>query len=455
MAHTSTLSFFGGTGSVTGANFMLQTGEQTILVDCGMVQGNENEAKANSEPFPYDPAEADFLFVTHAHADHIGRIPKLIKDGFKGTIYSTLETREISQVMLPDSLRVLEAEARSQGLEAPYSHADVLRAFDLWKTIPYRKPLALAGNVSVELRNAGHILGSAVAVFERAGRKIAFSGDLGQQLPLLLPPAETVPDANYLVIESVYGDRLHESVEERRRKLFEAVRDTAKRKGTLLIPAFSLERTQNILHDLNDMVEGGELDPIPVFIDSPLAIKVTALYSQLSESFNPGIRAAIAAGDDIFKFPKLKFTLRSEESRAIREVADPKVIIAGSGMSNGGRIVGHERIYLPDPKTMVLMVGYQAPGTLGREIQEGAKRVRIQGEDIHVRAEVRTVSGYSAHADCDDLVAFVEPMRESVEEVFVVMGEPKASMFLSQRLHDYLGVKAHCPRQGDRVKIDF
>jgi metallo-beta-lactamase family protein len=253
----------------------------------------------------------------------------------------------------------------------------------------------------------------------------------------------------------VYGDRTHEKREERQQLLQNAIEETIKRKGVLLVPAFSLERTQEILFEINDMVEHNRIPEVPVFLDSPLAIKATAVYKKYESYFNTDTQAIIKSGDDVFKFPMLKFTEDAEDSKKILHVHSPKVIIAGSGMSNGGRILHHEKNYLSDPNTTLLLIGYQAVGTPGRLMQEGAKSVRIMGEQVELRARIVNIHGYSGHRDTNGLFEFVESMKDKVQKVFVVMGEPKASSFLAQRLHDYLGLNAVVPKRGESVELGF
>jgi metallo-beta-lactamase family protein len=286
------------------------------------------------------------------------------------------------------------------------------------------------------------------------GKKILFTGDLGNSPAPILKDTEKISDIDYLVMESVYGDRNHEDRGVRKNLLEDAVEDTVRRGGTLMIPAFSLERTQELLYELNDLIEHCRITPVPVFIDSPLAIKVTTVYKKYQEYFNATTQAIIKTGDDIFKFPNLKFTMSTDESKAIREAPPPKIILAGSGMSNGGRIIHHEKAYLPDPKSTLLIIGYQVPGSLGRALQDGQKEVRILGETVPVRAEVRSIHGYSAHKDSDHLLEFVAHTTDHVKKVFVVLGEPKSSSFLTQRIRDYLGVSAIMPVLNEKIEVE-
>lgn len=448
-----TLTFWSGAGTVTGSNFELATKDFHILIDCGILQGVENASKINSENFPYDPASKQILFITHAHMDHIGRIPKLVKDGFRGTIYSTNATRVLSELMLADALKVMQFESRKGGLEPLYSAEDIGEAFSLWKTLPYHVATDIGGGFSAYLKDAGHILGSSIIELTYDGKTIAFTGDLGNSPSLLLKDTEDVTGVDYLVMDSVYGDRNHESKDERRRELKQALLDTIASKGVLVVPAFSLERTQTILYELNEMVENGEIPVIPVFLDSPLAISITEFYSKMKENFNEAIRSDISSGDQIFNFPKLKITPNRQDSATIDHAPNPKVIIAGSGMSSGGRIVGHEAKYLPDPKNILLLLGYQALGTLGRELYEGAKEVNINGEKIKVRAKLVKIGGYSSHKDSDRLVEFVERAEGNLKKIFIVMGEPKSSLFLAQKIRDYVGIEAIVPEKGSAYEL--
>ena len=457
MKHTSKLTFHGGAGSVTGANFLLEDKESgaKILVDCGFFQGRKVGEDINRDPFPYDPTSIDVLFVTHAHIDHIGRIPKLVRDGFRGVIYSTPATKEIAELMLTDSMGILGKEAKEDHLPPMYEREDVEKTMNLWQSVPYHTPINLKGGFQVTLKDAGHILGSAQVVFVRDGRTLVFTGDLGNSPAPLLRDTEPLGNVQYVVMESVYGDRNHESRADRKQMLEDVIEDTIKKGGALVVPAFSLERTQELLFEINDLVEHGRIPAVPVFVDSPLAIKVTRIYKNSNGNFNHNANDVIKSGDDIFNFPRLKFTMETEESKAIKEAPNPKVIIAGSGMSNGGRIIHHEKHYLPDPKSTILLIGYQSVGTMGRALQEGAKNVTIMGDSVPVLARIAKIRGYSAHKDSDALVDFVRTADDGIEQVFVVMGEPKAEMFLAQRLRDHLGVNATVPQKDESVEINL
>src|SRR3989344_5790624 len=289
--------------------------------------------------------------------------------------------------------------------------------------------------------------------FTHQGKKNVFTGDLGNSPAPLLRDTETITDADYLIMEAVYGDRNHEAKNERKSKLEDVIEDTISRGGVLMIPAFSLERTQDLLFEFNELIENNRIPKVPVFLDSPLAIKLTEVYRKNEEYFNKETKHEIRTGDDIFKFPMLTFTLNSKDSMAIKDVKNPKVIIAGGGMSNGGRILHHERNYLPDPKSTLLLVGYQAVGTIGRALAEGAKEVTVKGERIPVRARVVVIEGYSAHKDSDALFHFVENTADSVKKVFLVHGELKSLLFFAQKVRDYLGVNAVVPEEGAQIEL--
>lgn len=452
------LTFYGGTGTVTGANFLFETEACKLLVDCGLVQGHKSAENLNRSEFVYNPEDIDFLIITHAHIDHIGRIPKLVKDGFTGQILSTPETKELAEFLLADTVKIMANDARREGVLPLYENADVSNALSLWNTVPYHTNKVLKDGISIYFKDAGHILGSAMVEITRSGKKMVFTGDLGNSPSVLLKDTEWITDADYLLMESVYGDRNHEPKEERAKKLKQTIEDTIKYKRTLIIPAFSLERTQMIIYEMNEMFESGGIRyQVPVFIDSPLATKITGVYKRYTEDFNEKVQAEIASGDDVFSFPKLRFLVQGGESNMIEMVPNPKIIIAGSGMSVGGRVILHEKHYVSNPNAEILFVGYQAAGSLGRQLQDGAKKVEIFGEEKEVHAKIDSIPGYSSHKDSDHLLEFVEKAVESqkLKKVFVVMGEPKASMFLVQKLRDNLGVDAIFPEYKQVVDLDM
>jgi len=432
------LSFFGASQEVTGSCFLLESESTKILIDCGMFQGSRFNEKRTREPFPFDPASIDALFLTHAHIDHSGRIPKLITEGFRGKIYSTPATKELAELMLKDSTGVLEKEARRNNEPILYKEEDVDKAISLWETKEIHEEIKV-GDFSINFYNAGHILGSAMVAVDFDKERIVFTGDVGNIDSILEKTTELTGKPTYLVAESTYGDRTHENGQ-RFLQLERVIEQTVKRGGVLMIPAFALERTQELLSVISKMMEERQIPKIPVFLDSPLSIKATSIYEKYLKI-------------PFFKFPNVNFSLTTEESKKINDVPAPKIIIAGSGMSTGGRILHHEQRYLPDKNNTLLIVSYQAPGSLGRRIEDGAKSVRIFGEEVPVRCHIETISGYSAHADRETIFEFVRAHSDTLKKVFLVHGEPKASLALVQYVRDYLGVDTVAPKYGDNFVL--
>ncbi|MDP3989077.1 MAG: MBL fold metallo-hydrolase [bacterium] len=460
---TASLTFYGGAGEVTGANILFEykTGESTtrILLDCGLVQGRDMYGDRNFEKFSYDPSTIDALVISHAHIDHVGRVPKLVKEGFTGPIYSSAPTRALGEILLVDSRGVMFKEMKRRNKEELYSPGDIGKALGQWNSLELHQEVRIK-DVDIKLYRSGHILGATMIElsfpgFDSRVRRLMYTGDLGQPHNLLLKDTESVEGIDFLLIESVYGDRNHEDKGKRIYLFEDVIEDTIKRGGTLLIPAFSVEKTQELLFEINDMVEHGRIPEVPVFLDSPLAIKATRIFSRFKDQFNDAVQDMIAKDDDIFSFPGFEQTLRTDDSKGINAVTPPKIIIAGSGMSNGGRILHHEKRHLSDKNSTILFTGYQVPGSLGRLIQEGAKEITIHGEKIPVRARNVTIGGYSAHRDSDSLLEYVYHTVDSLQKVFVVLGEERSSLFLAQRLRDYVGVDATVPQAGNTTMLEI
>lgn len=446
------ISFYGGAQEVTGACYLLESGAAKILVDCGLFQCPRVCEIRSHEPFPFNPSEIKAVFVTHAHIDHVGRIPKLFKEGFSGRIYSTPATKELAQIMLEDNLQLLKKGQNNGESDLLFDENDLQKAIGAWEGVEYHEEKSVGG-LKVRLLEAGHVLGSAMIEIVAEGQKIIFSGDLGNPPTPLLRPTEKIIDADFMVLESTYGDKAHEDRKERRLKIERVIEDTVKKGGVLMIPAFSLERTQELLFEFNELVEKGRVPEVPIFLDSPLAIRATEIYRKYERYYNKEAQYIISSGDKVFKFPMLKFTMTTEESKAINDVPAPKIVIAGSGMSTGGRILHHEKRYLSDPNSALLMVGYQAAGSRGRQLQDGAKEINIFGEKIPVRCRIETIQGYSAHPDRDMLLDFVRNSADTLQKVFCVQGEPAAALFLVQRIRDYLGIDAVAPRYGEGFEL--
>ncbi|MDD5710592.1 MAG: MBL fold metallo-hydrolase [Candidatus Colwellbacteria bacterium] len=449
------LSFHGGVRSVTGSNYLIESGDTRALVDCGLHQGSYVCEVDNYDKFPYDPASIDVLFVTHAHIDHVGRIPKFYREGFRGKIFSTPPTKEFAEELLLDSMDLLKREAKRCQKKPIYEAADVEGAMGLWKTEGYHRRIVVK-DMTAEFYDAGHILGSSSVMLEAEGKKIIFSGDLGNSPASLIKGFEEVKGADYAVMESTYGNRLHQDVLERRSLLEDVIEDTLKKGGALVIPAFAMERAQELLSELNELVENGRIPRVPVFLDSPLAIKLTAIYKKYerdSQYFNQESLRSVRGGDAVFQFPGLQMVLKTKDSRHIKDVPNPKIIIAGSGMSQGGRIVYHEKAYLPDERSTILFVGYQAQNSLGRRILDGEKSVEIMDELVPVRASVRSIDGYSAHADQNLLLKWLKSMKYGLKALYLVHGEEDQTTPLAQKIGDFMAINTVIPEVGETVVL--
>lgn len=439
------LTFYGGVKEVTGANYLLESGGTKILIDCGLHQGGHFSSEHNWDPFLYDPKSIAAVFITHAHIDHTGRLPKLVKDGFIGKVYSTPPTKDFANLLLLDSEHVLLESAEHFKKPALYGIREVEKLMARWEGVPYHQPVNV-GPFKVTLYNAGHILGSSIVLVEAEGKRIVFSGDLGNSPAPIIGRTEQLDKADYCLVESTYGDRLHPP--EPKGIIQDLIEKNIKAGGVLMIPAFAMERTQKLLFEINELVENGRVPKVSVFLDSPLAIKVTEVYRKYKDYFNEATTNLLKGDNLIFDFPGLKKTLTTEDSKAINEAPPPKVIIAGSGMSQGGRILHHEKRYLPDSKSTILFIGYQAQNSLGRKILDGEKIVKIHGEEVSVRCRIANMEGYSAHADQGQLLEWLSPMRASLKKVFVVQGEEEAGVALVKKIKDDLGLTAEIPEAG-------
>lgn len=454
----ATVTSYGAAEVVTGSCHLLALeGGPKILIDCGMFQGREEER--NYGPFDFDPSEVDYLLVTHAHLDHVGRIPKLVKEGFAGKIYATSATKDLARVILEDSAKIMKEDyethykkaqrrGKEQQVRLPlYEEADVEAAYTLdWGYPKYDEAFELAKGVTVTYRDAGHILGSAFIEITYPEHDIhytiVFSGDIGNDNDMVLPNLEKCKKADYLYVESTYGDRNHQNMDNSVAEFKRVVIDTLHNWGNVLIPSFAVERTQEILCLLREMHEHKELPECKIFLDSPMATRATDVYRKYAEDLSLECQRNKEKSGTIFDFENLIYTPDVEASRAINEVDRRAIIIAGSGMCTGGRILHHFKHRLWNPKNAVLFVGYQAVGTLGRHIVDGARFVKIYHEDILIKASIHTINGFSAHADQSAIVKWVSQM-EDLKKVFLIHGEEDKQVILRSVMDNQLHQKAH------------
>lgn len=451
------LYFYGGASEVTGVKYLLEIKKGfkkiNILVDCGITQGGREQAEENYQNFSFDAEKVDYLFITHAHIDHIGLVPKLYKDGFRGKIFTTPPTKDLMALVLTDSYQIFEKECRETGKEPLYRKEDVERVLTLVDTVDYSKKQKLEDEIYFKFNDAGHMLGSAIIEIWASGKKIVFSGDLGNAPTPLLNPPSKITEADYILVESTYGDRVHENRNERKEVLENIIEETFGQKGVLMIPAFAVERTQELLCELNELVVNHRIPQMPIFIDSPLAVKATEIYKKYPEYFNRDASKLILGGHDLFRFSGLSYTEQVEDSKAINRILPPKIIIAGSGMSAGGRILFHEKFYLPDPKSCLLITNFQVRGTPGRQIMEGNKSVKILDEEVPIRAKIASIEGYSSHADQKALYNWLSNFSKPVKHVWAVQGEERSAEALVQLVEDHLGIPASVPKRGEAVEL--
>jgi len=450
-----TITFYGGAKTVTGSNYLLDSGEIKILVDCGLNQGSKYSEDMNYDKFVYDPAQINFVFITHSHTDHIGRLPKLFKEGFRGKVIASKPTIDLASKALPDNLNIITEEAKREGREPIFELKDLVGVLELAEGFDYEVPINIGGGIMVILHDAGHILGSTIVEIDFDGKKIYFTGDLGNPPTPLLQPPYFPKDADYAVVESAYGSRIHEDRAARKIMLENVIKETMFKGGTLMAPSFAMERTQELLYELNQLINHNQIPRVPIYVDSPLATNLTEVYKKYPNYFNKTAHHIIASGDDIFNFPGLTFTRTVDESKAINNVKGPKIIIAGSGMSTGGRILHHEMRYLPDPNSAILFIGYQVQGSLGRRILDGEKEVKIFGEKIAVNCQIRAIGGYSAHADQNMLLKWIASAGSggNLKKVFVVQGEEDSSAILAEKTKTDLRIDAVVPSLGESFEL--
>lgn len=441
------LSFHGACSEVTGSNILVEAGGKKILLDCGLFQGPRLHEEKNFEDFGYKPSDINALVLCHAHLDHIGRTPRLVKEGFRGRIYSTGPTKELAKLVLEDNEKLMREEVEKHGGEILYDLVDLENALALFETLPYGEKIEIIPGISLTLLNAGHILGSCVCIIEAEGIKLAYTSDLGNNPSLLLDAPTPVTSADILICESTYGGRVHEDINIRTQKLSWVLNNTIKDSGVLLIPSFAIERTQELLHDIDHFCSVEGCDMPMFYLDSPLAQRVTSVYGKYPEFLSKNIRSD-HLDNDFFGLERVQITQTVDESKAINDAPNPKVIIAGAGMMNGGRILHHARRYLPDVKNTLLIIGYQARGSLGRKILEGAQEVKIHGERIQVNAKVKAIGSYSAHADSPQLESYIGAIN-GLRRVFFVHGEQDESQAIADKISKEKGLATLIPKLGE------
>ena len=471
------ITFLGAARTVTGSNFLVEAAGKKFLVDCGMYQGKITEELENSDPFVYNVNDIDFMLLTHAHIDHSGRIPKLYNEGFKGPVYATKATCDLCEIMLPDSGHIQEVEIEwknrkrmREGLEPLpplYTAEEAIASLEIFHRVQYDEIVEIDDNISVRFNDAGHMLGSAIieiwATEDGKTTKAVFTGDLGNNdLPLLDAPT-MISNADYLIMESTYGNRLHMRNDEKATMFLDIVAETLDKGGRVIIPSFAVGRTQEILYELNKIKETRDDDEFrrkyktlmkaPVYVDSPLAISATEVFKENMDLFDEETQKEIKRGDNPLEFRGLQFTPSAEESKALNEDHTPAIILSASGMCEVGRIKHHLKHNLWNPNSTILFVGYQAPGTLGRSIVEGAEKVKIFGEEIAINARVEYIEGYSGHADQTWLLNFIWSFTNPPKHVFLVHGEYEGQEELKRKIEDSSECKVTIPDFGESYEL--
>lgn len=469
------ISFLGATKIVTGSNFLIEVKNSKFLIDCGLFQGSQSINRMNYKPFSFNPREIDFIILSHAHIDHSGRIPKLIREGFKGGIYSTKATADLCSIMLPDSGHIQEMEnewdnrkRRRSGkkLREPlYTMKEAEESLRYFKPVLYDQKIKLNDEVTLRFRDAGHILGSSIVelwIKEEEGKevKLVFSGDLGRRdRPILRDPC-LIDETDYLIMESTYGNKLHHPSEDDAKELISIINNTVKRSGNIVIPSFAVERAQDIIYELNKYyteyvkTENQDFLAVPVYVDSPLTFSATEIFLRNPDCFDEDTLKLINIGNNPLDFRNLKFTRTTEESKQINFSKESKVIISASGMCTAGRIKHHLKHNLWRKESSIVFVGYQAQGTLGRRIKEGEKVVKIFGEEIQVNAKIYSLDGFSGHADREGIIQWIKSFKNKPQKIFVVHGEEEATKEISRKIEEELKIKTYIPELGESLSIE-
>ncbi|WIV11708.1 MBL fold metallo-hydrolase [Proteiniborus sp. MB09-C3] len=466
------IQFLGAARVVTGSCFLLTTEKSKILIDCGLFQGSENLEKLNYEEFQFNPAEIDYLILSHAHIDHSGRIPKLVKEGFEGQIICTKATSDLCEIMLLDSGHIQESDAKWENkkrnragkplVEPLYTAKDASTSLRYFKPILYGQKINLNDEISIRFRDAGHILGSSIVELwikeKEKTVKVVFSGDLGLPNKPILRDPEYIEEADYLIIESTYGNREHINVENRVERLTKIIDSTVLRGGTVVIPSFAVGRTQELIYELNKYYEYNKnieaFMRIPIYIDSPMAVSATKIFQENSDCFDAEAKKLILSGDNPFEFQNLHYIRSQEDSMRLNSYDFPKVIISASGMCNAGRIRHHIKYNLWKKSNSIVFVGYQAEGTLGRMLKDGIKSVKLLGDKIAVEAEIHSVEGFSGHTDQKGLIDWMRGFKKLPKNVFIVHGESESSLGLSQAIEKHFNIESVIPAMNSAYELD-
>jgi metallo-beta-lactamase family protein len=466
---TVKITFLGGVGTVTGSMYLIRTNRKMIMMECGLYQGKRAESYARNKNIPVDIRRLDAVVLSHAHIDHSGNLPNLIKSGYEGPIYATHATRDLCGAMLPDSGRIHEHDIqyvnkkrKSKGqsmMEPLYTEEDALKSLSYFVGVGYNRPRKIARGIHVTFLDAGHILGSALILLEVVEdgktKRLLFTGDLGQpNLPIVRDPTP-MPEVDTLMIESTYGDRVHPPVEEIQNELEVIVKRVVERGGRIIIPAFAVGRTQEIVYDLHQLFFTGRLPDLPIYVDSPLALNVTEVFRLHADCYDAETRSFIldSGDEDPFGFYRLKYVRSVEESKQLNTMPNPVIIISASGMAEAGRVQHHLKLAIGDPRNAVLITGWQAPHTLGRHIADRDAYVSIYGESYPLLADVHTLYGYSAHADRNDLLNWSQNHAASVKTAFVVHGDPEQSQALATGMQENGYQQVVIPKIGDVAKV--
>ncbi len=471
------ITFLGATKTVTGSNFLVEGAGKKFLVDCGMWQGKAEDELKNTQEFQYDPKEIDFMLLTHAHIDHSGRIPKLYNEGFRNPVYAHKATCDLCALMLPDSGHIQEMESQwknkkrlrkgEPAIPPMYTAEDAARCLEIFKPVNYDEVIEITPEIHVRYNDAGHMLGSSIIeLWVKEGdkeTKTVFTGDIGNNdIPLLSSPT-MIEDTDYLVMESTYGSRLHMQNDKKAEIFLDVVSETLDNGGTVVIPSFAVGRTQEILYEVNKLKDENKdeefrrkykkLMKAPVYVDSPLAISATEVFRENTDLFDDETKAEILRGDNPLEFPGLKFTMTADESKALNQDETPSIIISASGMCEVGRIKHHLKHNLWNPKSTILFVGYQAPGTLGYSLVNGAKTVKIFGDEIAVNARIEYIEGYSGHADQEWLMNFIYSFIKKPKHIFLVHGEEESQDVLREKIETEAKLPVTIPEYGETYEL--